>query len=77
MIPDTDQPCRGFFGYTHCDAIRAAHQDLRVLAIDKHFGRSRGVWTKISAGQLDLAQGQGGSGHHVVNARVGESFSGL
>jgi hypothetical protein len=46
------------------------------VAVDQDGGWTEGEGSEMRANQLDIAEGQSGCGNDVVDARIGEDFSG-
>jgi hypothetical protein len=47
------------------------------ISVKEHFGQAGRLGTEVRADQLDLTQGQSGSGNHLVDARLREGLVGL
>ena len=46
------------------------------LAVDQHGGWAKAERAEMGADEFDFAERQGGGGNHVVDAGIGECFSG-
>jgi hypothetical protein len=75
---DFDQAGGGFFRDAEGEAGGAGHEDVGGEAIDEDGGGTESEGAEMRAEEFDFAEGQGGGGHDVVNAGLGEDWgSGL
>jgi hypothetical protein len=58
------------------EARGPAHEDVGGMAVDQDGGRAEGQRAEMRAEELDFALRQGGGGHDVVDAGIGEDFGG-
>ena len=68
-VANLDEAGGGLIGNAEGQRAGAAHQQVGGVAVDQNGGQGRANGAEIRAGQLDLASGQSGGGHNVVDAR--------
>jgi hypothetical protein len=75
-VADFDKAAGGVLRNAEGQARGAAHDDVGGLAVDKDGRRAEAERAEMRADELDFPEGKRGGGTDVVDARIGEDFSG-
>jgi hypothetical protein len=75
-VADFNEACGGILGNAKCEACGAAHEYVGGVAVDEDGRRTEAERTEMGADEFDFTEGQRGGRHDVVDARIGEGFSG-